>query len=266
MTTTLAVSVAGIGAFLPGAADWPSLRKILLGQRGLDAGAPNKPAADILPTAERRRAPLGVLLAAEVAQQACRMAACEPAGLACVFASTYGEIAITDYVCTTLASAPRELSPTKFHNSVLNAPAGYWTIATGCTAASSAVSACHRSVAAGLLEAASIACSETIPALFVLEDVAATGPLADVLRSDTPFGMALVLTPADTRAQIRLDLCAAHADTPLPEPAPALHAAARGNATSAQALALLSALARATPARLVLPLSSGLSLALEIAP
>lgn len=266
MTAVLAVSVAGIGAFLPGAADWPSLREILLGQRGLDAGAPSKPAADILPTAERRRAPQGVLLAAEVAQQACRMAACEPAGLACVFASTYGEIAITDYVCTTLASTPHELSPTKFHNSVLNAPAGYWTIATGCTAASSAVSAYHCSVAAGLLEAASIACSEAAPVLFALEDVAATGPLTDVLRSDTPFGMALVLTPTDARAQIRLDLCAAHADDALPESVPALRAAARGNATSAQALALLSALAHPTRARLVLPLSSGLSLALEIAP
>jgi hypothetical protein len=266
MTATLAVSVAGIGAFLPGAADWPSLREILLGQRGLDAGAPSKPAAGILPAAERRRAPLGVLLAAEVAQQACRMAACEPTGLACVFASTYGEIAITDYVCTTLASTPQELSPTKFHNSVLNAPAGYWTIATGCTAASSAVSAYRHSVATGLLEAASIACSETTPVLFVLEDVAATGPLVDVLRSDTPFGMALVLTPADTRAQIRLDLCAAHADAPLPDPTPVLRAAARGNATGAQALALLLALARATPARLVLPLSSGRSLALELTP
>ena len=36
----------------------------------------------------------------------------------------------------TLASAPTLLSPTKFHNSVHNAAAGYWTIGTGCMEAS----------------------------------------------------------------------------------------------------------------------------------
>ncbi|TAN04978.1 MAG: hypothetical protein EPN38_12070 [Rhodanobacteraceae bacterium] len=265
MTAGLALGVTGMGAFLPGAPDWPSLREVLLGHRDPDPVARAKPAAAILPAAERRRAPEGVLLAVEVAAQACAMAACAPAALPCVFASTHGEISITDYVCTTLANAPLDLSPTKFHNSVLNAPAGYWTIATGCTAASSAVSACHCSVGAGLLEAASIACSEATPVLFALEDVAAAGPLAAVLGTRTPFGMALVLTPATGGIRIRLEPCARPVDAPLPTIPPALHATA-GNPSSTQALALLAALAAASPARLLLPLSSGLSLALEILP
>ena len=33
-----------------------------------------------------------------------------------------------------LAADPRELSPTRFHNSVHNAPAGYWTVAAHCHA------------------------------------------------------------------------------------------------------------------------------------
>ena len=49
-----------------------------------------------------------------------------------MFASTYGDLAITDYMCSTLAKAPMTLSPTRFHNSVHNAAAGYWSIATAC--------------------------------------------------------------------------------------------------------------------------------------
>ncbi len=40
-----------------------------------------------------------------------------------------------------LASAERYISPTRFHNSVHNAAAGYWSIATGATAAANALCA-----------------------------------------------------------------------------------------------------------------------------
>ena len=38
-------------------------------------------------------------------------------------------------ICETLATAERQVSPTRFHNSVHNAPAGYWSIATQSRAA-----------------------------------------------------------------------------------------------------------------------------------
>jgi hypothetical protein len=91
-----------------------------------------RPLPSILPPNERRRAPDTVAVALEVAQAACVNAGRDPAQLATVFASTYGDLAITDYMCSTLARAPTTLSPTRFHNSVHNAAAGYWTIATGC--------------------------------------------------------------------------------------------------------------------------------------
>ena len=46
------------------------------------------------------------------------------------------------------------MSPTLFHNSVFNAPAGYWTIANQSRARSTTVSAGRGSFAAGMLEAA----------------------------------------------------------------------------------------------------------------
>src|SRR3546814_16767116 len=65
----------------------------------------------------------------------------DPASLPSVFASTHGDLPIMDYMCATLASEPRTISPTKFHNSVHNAAAGYWTIGSGCMHARPAVSA-----------------------------------------------------------------------------------------------------------------------------
>jgi hypothetical protein len=266
MSKARTLAVTGIGAWIRGAPDWPSLRSILRGEHDLDADAPAKPAADPLPAAERRRAPDGVRLAVEVAQQACAMAQCDPSALPCVFASTHGELAITDYVCETLASAPQELSPTKFHNSVLNAPAGYWTIATGCTAPSGAVTAHHYSFAAGLLEAAAFACTEQAPVLFACCDVASTGPLAEMTRTTLAFGMALVLTPV-VPGGARLDWSLRDAQSgPLPPVELALRAVAGDNPANAHALALLAALAGRESTGLALPLSPGLFLDMEITP
>jgi hypothetical protein len=258
--------IAGIGAWTQGASDWPALRGALRGEHGLAVDAPAKPAANILPAAERRRAPDGVRLAAEVATQACAMAGCDPAALPCVFASAFGELAITDYVCETLARAPLELSPTKFHNSVLNAPAGYWTIATGCMAASSAVTAHHCSFAAGLLEALALAAADDTPVLFACCDVASTGPLAEMTHTSLAFGVALVLSPTATGgARLRWSQRAGGAGALLPV-VMALRAVAGDNPANAHALALLAAVAGSHPAALRLPLSSGLTLDMEITP
>lgn len=262
MSVSRAIAVTGVGAWLRGAPDWNALRAVLQGGQDLADEAPARPAANALPAAERRRAPDGVRLAVEVAGQACAMARCDAATLPCVFATTHGELAITDNVCEVLARAPSELSPTWFHNSVLNAPAGYWTIAAGCTAASSAVTAHHRSFAAGLLEALALAHAEHTPVLFASCDVASAGPLAEMTRTTLAFGVALVLAPAAANgARIRWSLREGACALP---PASVLAAVARDNPANAHALALLSALAGPTPARLALPLSSGLSLELEI--
>src|SRR5690606_29192269 len=114
---------------------------------------PRKPSPQLLPANERRRAPDSVALALEVAQHACAAAGRDPAVLPSVFASTHGDLAITDYMCQTLAEAPAQVSPTRFHNSVHNAAAGYWTIGTGCHAPATALSAYRASFAQGLLEA-----------------------------------------------------------------------------------------------------------------
>lgn len=240
--SALTVYVEGIGVWSPQLTDFPALRGALQGEAV--ASSPVRPPATLLPAGERRRAPESVLLAVEVAGQAVAMSGHDAATLPCVFASSHGDQPIMDYMCAVLASTPSDLSPTRFHNSVHNAPAGYWTIATGCHAPSNAVCAQRASFGAGLLEAASLALADARPVLLVCSDTAGAGPLTEVTASAAPFGCALVLSPqpgASTLGRLDLHLCPGSiADAPVASPAPAKWIASSPAAVALPLLALLA--------------------------
>lgn len=238
--TGLRVHVEGIGLWSPQLASMADLQSLLAG-RSPPAPAP-RPAAAMLPPNERRRAPNSVLLAVEVASQALAMSGRDASTLACVFASSHGDLAITDYMCATLAQAPAELSPIRFHNSVHNAPVGYWTIASGCHAPSSAVAAQHATFGAGLLEAITLVLAEQRPVLLVCSDIDSRGPLREVTGCTQSFGCALVLAPAAgpaARAQLDVRLTSACTESTLDEPL-ASWSSANPSATSLRLLALLA--------------------------
>jgi hypothetical protein len=238
----LRIHVEGIGLWSKALGNFAALQSLLAGQTP-EPPAP-KPPASTLPPNERRRAPESVLLAAEVAGQAVAMSGRAADALTCVFSSSHGDQAITDYMCTTLASAPKELSPIRFHNSVHNAPAGYWTIATGCHEPSTAVCAQRSSFGAGLLEAVSHALADRCPVLLVCSDIAGVFPLVEETGCTQSFGCALVLSPEpsqNTLACLEVTLAPLQTATQaLPEPLAQWRAA---NA-SAEALSLLAVLAR----------------------
>jgi hypothetical protein len=166
-----------------------------------------RPQPSILPPNERRRAPDTVAVALEVAHAACVKAGRDPARLPTVFASTYGDLAITDYMCSTLASAPTTLSPTRFHNSVHNAAAGYWTIATGCREPYCALGAGVYSFAAGLFTAAVQVCADQTDVLLVAYDTEVRGdPQAEIAHSHGMLGMALVLSTSPRPGEAALQL------------------------------------------------------------
>ncbi|MFP5374655.1 MAG: beta-ketoacyl synthase chain length factor [Gammaproteobacteria bacterium] len=191
--SSLAASIAGIGFWAPGLPDWPQAAAFARGlaQPGEGRGLP---APQLLAPNERRRAPETVAVALEAAQAACTAAGHDPALLPPVFASTHGDLAITDYMCATLAAAPATISPTRFHNSVHNAAAGYWTIGVGCMRPATALSAYRASFAQGMLEAlAQLAVGDAGAVLLVAYDAQARGPLAAQARSEGVLGAALVL-------------------------------------------------------------------------
>ena len=261
----LEVCIEGIGLWAPGWPDWRSARAGLRGEMQA-VPAVDKPSPDLLVAAERRRAPLPVLLACEIAAQACTESAHAADTLASVFASTHGDLVITDYMCSTLATAPRELSPIRFHNSVHNAPAGYWTIAARCHAASTSISGWHTSFAVALLEAAVQALTEDRPILLAAYDTPSVGPIVDVSPAACAFGVAMLIAPAgDRRATLGLGLHEGRADPDLLTGLPAaFDELAKANPMAGQSLPLLAALAGVRPASLKIAAGAHSALAIEV--
>jgi hypothetical protein len=175
---------------LPG---WDIARRILRGEMDASHDTPGRPSPDLLPPNERRRAPDTVAIALEVGANACAHAQRDPSSLPSVFASTHGDLAITDYICETLALTPELMSPTRFHNSVHNAAAGYWAIATGNTQPYTALSAERYTFGSAMLEALVQAQCDKEAVLLVAYDTDARGPLATVVKSTGRLGCALVL-------------------------------------------------------------------------
>jgi Beta-ketoacyl synthase, N-terminal domain len=262
--TVLRFFVDGIAFWSPTLPGWEVARAAFRGE-GVAVDPPLKrPSPDLLAPAERRRAPDSVALALEVASAAAKDSGRDAKTLPSIFTSAHGDLAVNDYMCSTLAATPTLISPTRFHNSVHNAAAGYWTIGTGCRLASTALSAYDCSFAAGLLEAATQCAADGEAVLLVAFDVQAVGALAQVTVSEGLLATALVLAPergARTRAAFELTLQRGSA-APAALQSPAARSLA-GNAM-ADALPLFEALAGAAGATLTLPLSA--SLALRLAP
>ena len=256
------VDIAGVGIWSEKFGSWDEFQAVLAGAEVESAGA-LKP--ELIPARERRRAPAAVKMAVEVMDQACRMAGIDATDAATVFGSGMGDMQITDYICRTLADAPRMVSPTKFHNSVHNASTGYWSIATGSHFPANAISAYSNTVAASLLEGAVQAAEEELPVLVALEELAAPQPFKSVIDVDEPLAMALLLTPkgqaAAPLAGISLAVRPAEAGNPA-----ALHVAGTEfrNNLAAPLLPLLAALARGEAATTALPLSGSSMLALAL--
>jgi hypothetical protein len=185
--------------------------------------------------------------------------------LACVFASAHGDAAVMDYICAVLADTPGALSPTRFHNSVHNAAAGYWTIATSDHAASNAVAALDCTFGAGLLEAAAQAAAENQPVLLVASDEPGSGPLAQVLATTRPFACALVLAAhPGQNAQACLELTLTSGAVPAEWPRqPSAKALAQTN-LSGHGLTLLEALAIGDQSAKALAAAPDLTLAVRL--
>ncbi|WP_058835833.1 beta-ketoacyl synthase chain length factor [Luteimonas abyssi] len=260
--TRLSARIAGVGFWASGLPGWAAAQAAAEGAPAV-SDAPKRPAPSLLAANERRRAPESVVVAIEVAQAACRAADRDPATLPSIFVSTCGDFAITDAMCTTLANDPLDVSPTRFHNSVHNAAAGYWTIGTGCTRTTTALAAGPGSFAQGLLEAlVQLATGDDDAVLLVAYDTAAVGVLAHLAPSSGLLGGGLVLVRDDAPGggpslSAVFDSGVADAgDGPL---ARRLH----GNAMAGM-LPLFDALARRADGALALDAGAGRRLRLEV--
>lgn len=194
--SSLNVAVAGIGVLGPGLHDWTQAAVVLRTPSDWRSAPTVVPAPNRLPPTERRRAGVGVKAAIVVADQACAMAGIAADAVATVFTSASGDPATCHALCEALAKPERLVSPTRFTNSVHNAPAGYWHIGAASRRASTSLAAYDASVAAGLLEAAAQCCSDSNPVLLVACDMPYPEPLHALRPLPDVFACALLLVPA----------------------------------------------------------------------
>ena len=127
--TQLSAYVRGIGLLGPGLDDWASAASVLAGIAPYTPRATVLPPPAALPPAERRRTGAVVRLALAIGFEAISRAGVAASELPTIFSSSGGDGANCHEICVTLASGDRQLSPTRFHNSVHNAASGYWSIA-----------------------------------------------------------------------------------------------------------------------------------------
>jgi hypothetical protein len=259
----LSACIRGIGLLGPGFDNWSSGAAVLQGETPYQPARTLLPTPMMLPTAERRRAGRVIQLALAVGLEAVTHAGADAHTLVTVFSSSGGDGDNCNQICTTLASSERQLSPTRFHNSVHNAASGYWGIAYGCQAPSSALCAHDASFGAGLLEALAQLAAGSEAVLLLAYDADYPPPLYAKRPIPDAFGVALVLervhSPA-TLAQLRLSLCE---PVGLPMHDPQLESLRRA-VPAARSLPLLQRLALRARGRVVLDYLDTVGLALEV--
>jgi hypothetical protein len=207
--TSQSLYVDGIGLFGPGLTGWEQACEVLAGRQSYVAASTALPAVEKLPPAERRRVGIPVKLSMATGLEAARHAGADLASLATVFSSTEGDCDNSHAILEALASSDRALSPTRFHNSVHNAPSGYWGVATGSMQPSTSLCAYDATFAAGLLEAAIQVSSNGRPCMLLAYDTAYPEPLQRLRPIPEAMGIALVLNPCQTsaaRAMLKLTL------------------------------------------------------------
>jgi len=199
---SLTAYVDGIGVLGPGLNGWQETAAILSGRRAYASGPTVLPTPSMLPAAERRRTGRVVKLALGVALEAIAAAAADALLLPSVFSSSGSDGHICHEICQALSLPAREVSPTRFSNSVHNAPAGYWSIATGAMTESNVLCAFDASFIAGLLDAMTQVNVDRRALLLVAYDTEYPPPLHAKRPIPDAFGIALVLSPQLTRQSL----------------------------------------------------------------
>jgi hypothetical protein len=259
--------VEGIGLVGPGLNGWQASRATLAGGQPYRSAPTAVAASALLPATERRRAGMPVKLALAVGIEAIESAGRDAASLPTVFTSSSGDCDNVHAMCESLATPERQVSPTRFHNSVHNAAAGYWSIATQCRAPSTSLCCHDASFGAGLLDAASQVAIDRGALVLIAYDHPYPAPLGNARPITASFGTALVLAPqASAAALAALDIEFESRPAAASRMQDAGLEALRAGVPAARCLPLLAALAHPLREALILELPAGGHLRVAVTP
>ena len=171
------------------------------------------------------------------------------------------------YIFDMLSKNGREVSPTRFHNSVHNAPSGYWSIATKSMAPSTSLACFDASFVAGLIEAATQTLASGNAVVLIAYDAPYPQPLHAARPISATFGVALVLNGNKTNrslAELEISISRkSNASTPI---ANAELEAIRAGTPAARSLPLLAALATHAPDKICFDYIAGNQLDVVVHP
>lgn len=254
-----ALGIRAVGVAAPGLPGWPATAAILAGR----APFIMQPVASLdsnLPGTERRRANEVSRWSIAAALEATGDARAEDvAALATIFGSADGDGHVLDAMLAALAQDNVAVSPTVFHNSVFNAPAGYWGIGAKAYGSSTTLCAGEGTFAAALLESHALVASTRESVLLVVCDLPFPPRVPLTCGGRAPFAGALLLEACAENAPPlgRIDaLHVTRSDERRPDREALVDGEFAGNA-SAAALLLLGAIARGRAAFVALPYVDG---------
>ena len=193
---TLQFDIHAAGALAPGVGSLADLLALRRGEFVMTNTATALPSPQSLPANERRRASQVVRLTMACAEQVLRVSPFPVDSLRLVFASDEGTGEVCQQMLETLATT-RQVSPLLFHNSVHNAPSGYFSIAYQSRQPATSVSLGKQSFAGGLLCAVSEALSSHQPVLLLCYDPAMTDPMHALLPVSSATACAWIITAGD---------------------------------------------------------------------
>lgn len=201
----MTVYVSAIGITAPGLDGWPAARQVLAGTADYEPVPLSVAKPRLLPRNEARRAGNTIKLAFHAAEQIIGDPSALPA-MDIVFTSAGGDIAIVEQICRAVVASQPAVSPTQFHNSVHNAPAGYWGIATGWQQPATSLAAGRAGFAMALVDAWTVVAGAGHDVLLVCYDAQGCGLLQDARPSiGADFALALRLSPTPDGALAGLD-------------------------------------------------------------
>lgn len=263
--TALHAYIDGIGLVGPGFNSWSEARPVLAGLHPYTDETTVIPQPTALPPAERRRAGKMVKIAIAAASEAIIQAGVNATELASVFASSGADGDNCHAICEALASDDRLISPTRFHNSVHNAAAGYWSIAAKAMEPSSVICAFDASFSAGLIEAMTLVAVDHRRCLLVAYDSPYPEPLNATRPLPDAFAVALMLSPHSgpkSMARISADL----GDHEVTQVDDGSLEQLRRSLPSARSLPLLTMLARGRKGNIVLEYLGPLHVGVRLTP
>lgn len=256
------IGIDGVGVVGPGIDSWEQMQQLFAGKGRFNADDPiHKLVPTLLPANERRRTTNLIKLAMQCGQDALADWGDDYSQLKTVFSSCSGDLEIVDKIMVALTMEDKPVSPTHFHNSVHNAPAGYWSIAAHSHAASTSISARDASFGAGLIEAATQVLAYQQPVLLIAYDNRPPPTLHPFRPLVATFAVSMLLTPAAGKWSLDMSVKETQDFSVMKQTA--LERMRRGN-PSARALPLLQCLATTGFGSVTLPYHAGQGIAIEV--